>query len=149
MNDNISELSVVFSIVSGYIRDIKSTSLPVDVIKTIIPYYALSVQKERELIQNIGYKWLIEGDIWYAISKKWWNIFTKYTCLTDDDLILGIDSIDTIHTLGYPRPSRIDNSDLQGIYIYMQYIIILNLYIYETHQLFVVCIIQMIMILMH
>ena len=75
-----------------------------------------SVQEERKLMKEVGYKMQVAGDTWYPISKKWYDIWKDYTCLDtcDDDVPGGVDNL---HTRGIPRPGKIDNTELQGINI--------------------------------
>ena len=87
----------------------------------------VTVQDERKLMKEVGYKMQVAGDTWYPISKKWYDSWKNYTCFDkgDDDVPGGVDNL---HERGIPRPGKIDNSELQGIlllYINILYITIL------------------------
>ena len=39
-------------------------------------------QQQRVLMKRVGYKMQQTGELWYPISKKWYNSWIEYTCFT-------------------------------------------------------------------
>ena len=68
------------------------------------------------MMKQIGIPVQIVGETWYPIDKLWYDLWVKYTMFDrgDQDIPGGLDNL--VNVCG-PRPGKIDNSVLQGLFI--------------------------------